>query len=145
MEKAQAGVELHERLVEHALVHVAHADEPVHCRTREHRVPRPPRQLELEANHRGAAHLRADDQHHRAQEHRDGREAIVWRARRQGTTLATSVLAKKTMRPTPSACVWKKDRPASTAKTARPRTSSSYSAEPESPCVCGLAATRAAT
>ncbi len=98
VEEAQARVEAEERLVEHALVQVAHADQAVDRRPREHLRARPAGQLELVARHRGAAHLgrqQQDDggeqhaarrQHdleqraeHRAAEHARGRADIVER------------------------------------------------------------------
>src|SRR3989441_4867770 len=63
---------------------------------------------------------------------------------RPGTAEATSVLAKNRTSPRPSAWTWKKESPASAAKIARSRTSSSYSAEPEKPCAPAFAVTRAA-
>ena len=74
MEEAEARVELHQRLVDDLLVDVAHADEAVGGRPREDDGAGPPRQLELEPHHRGAADLGAGDQEHRGQQRRHGRQ-----------------------------------------------------------------------
>src|SRR2546426_9446728 len=79
--------------------HVAHADEPVRPRALEHRLPGPPRQLELEAHHRGATDLCAHDQDYRGQEHRDGRKPPgVWNG--HGARLATARARARPTRPT---------------------------------------------
>jgi hypothetical protein len=62
VEEPEPGVELDQRLVDDLLVHVAHPDEPVGGRPRQHDRAGPARKLELELGHGGAPDLGAGDQ-----------------------------------------------------------------------------------